>query len=140
MRPQKARKVRISSDSVFFSPSVLGYPVHVFIHGGALVEGSSSFYEASGVTMALEGGIITVTLNYRLNIFGYFKPSSISNGHFGFRDQQLALKWVKQNIAAFGGDPHCVTLAGQSAGAVFSRIYLLIFFYLKDSFHAFVRC
>jgi para-nitrobenzyl esterase len=95
-----------------------GYPVFVFIHGGALIAGSSSDLgnQVWGTTLASQNEVITVTINYRLSIFGFFKPSTIKNGHFGFRDQQLALKWVQDNIAAFGGNPKRVTLGGQSAG------------------------
>lgn len=74
--------------------------------------------------MALQNEIITVTINYRLNVFGFFKPSVLKNGHFGFRDQQLALKWVQQNIEDFGGDPKRVTLAGQSAG---NYLFIILF-------------
>lgn len=102
-----------------------GYPVFVFIHGGGLISGTSSEYEAVGVTWALLNEVVVVTINYRLNVFGFFKPSAIANGHFGFRDQQLALKWVKQNIAAFGGDPDRVTLSGQSAGARSTQLHTL---------------
>ncbi len=95
-------------------------PVMVWIHGGALVGGGSSLYDPS--RMVLGGDVIVVTINYRLSFLGFFAHQAIdaeghTNGNYGLMDQQLALKWVKHNIAAFGGDRHRITIFGQSAGA-----------------------
>ena len=96
-------------------------PVMVWIHGGGLFDGESNDYDGS--KLARDGGIIVVTINYRLNIFGFLAlPGLDDAGHafanYGLMDQQAALGWVHSNIAAFGGDPNNVTLAGESAGAV----------------------
>ncbi|MBE0651358.1 MAG: carboxylesterase family protein [Bacteroidales bacterium] len=98
-------------------------PVIVFIHGGAFRGGSGSVPLYNGTAMA-EKGVVFVTINYRLGIFGFFALPELtaeskhhSSGNYGFLDQIAALKWVKKNIAAFGGDPNNVTIAGQSAGA-----------------------
>ena len=93
-------------------------PVMVWIHGGALVEGSSDPYDP---TRLVKEGVIVVTINYRLGYLGFFAHPAIDaeghvNGNYGFMDQQFALKWVQENIKAFGGDPDQVTIFGQSAG------------------------
>jgi para-nitrobenzyl esterase len=95
-------------------------PVMVWIHGGALVGGGSSLYDPS--PMVLAGDVIVVTINYRLGLLGFFAHQAIdaeghTNGNYGLMDQQLALNWVNDNIAAFGGDPNRITIFGQSAGA-----------------------
>ncbi|MDR3216419.1 MAG: carboxylesterase family protein [Clostridiaceae bacterium] len=95
-------------------------PVLVFIHGGAFAGGSSSQYIYHGHNFA-EIGIVTVTLNYRLGALGMFDFSEIDGdfvSNIALRDQTFALKWVHENIAAFGGDPDNVTIMGQSAGAI----------------------
>ncbi|MHA3700797.1 carboxylesterase/lipase family protein [Jatrophihabitans sp. YIM 134969] len=92
-------------------------PVYVFIHGGGLVNGSSN--QAGGEKIAQETGVVTVSLNYRLGVFGFLGLpglSSAGEGNYGFLDQQAALRWVQRNIAAFGGDSGQVTLGGESAG------------------------
>ena len=93
-------------------------PVYVFIHGGGLVNGSSN--QAGGEKIVRETNAIVVTMNYRLGVFGFLGlpglQSSRGNGNFGFLDQQAALRWVRRNIAAFGGDPRQVTVGGESAG------------------------
>ena len=96
-------------------------PVMVWIHGGGLFDGEANDYDGS--KLARDGGIIVVTINYRLNIFGFLALPGLDNaGHafanYGLMDQQAALGWVRSNIGAFGGDPNNVTLAGESAGAV----------------------
>jgi para-nitrobenzyl esterase len=96
-------------------------PVLVWIHGGGFVDGSANQHD--GGELAARTGIMVVTLNYRLNVFGFLALPALSaeaedgtSGNYGLLDQLAALKWLKRNIAAFGGDPGCVTLAGQSAG------------------------
>ncbi|MCT7350802.1 carboxylesterase family protein [Streptomyces sp. 15-116A] len=96
-------------------------PVMVWIHGGGFTIGSGTFYDGS--ELAARGDVIVVTLNYRLGAFGYLahpglaeeSPEGVS-GNYGLLDQQAALRWVRQNIAAFGGDPGEVTVFGESAG------------------------
>ncbi|MFI0372976.1 carboxylesterase/lipase family protein [Actinomadura sp. 1N219] len=93
-------------------------PVMVFLHGGGFVNGSGATYDPSRVTA--QGQVVSVTVNYRLGALGFLDHPSLPDpqaGNFGFADQQAALRWVRRNIAAFGGDPGNVTLWGQSAGA-----------------------
>jgi para-nitrobenzyl esterase len=98
-------------------------PVFVFIHGGANVEGSGSIPVYDGEGLASKG-LVVVTINYRLGIFGFLahpeltreSPDSVS-GNYGLLDQIAAVRWVHDNIAAFGGDASRITVAGQSAGA-----------------------
>lgn len=105
-------------------------PVVVWIHGGALVSGYSHEQMYDGAKMAGEG-VIVVSINYRLGILGWLAHSALSaespdgiSGNYGLRDQIAALDWVKRNIAAFGGDPANVTIAGESAGGL-SVMYLM---------------
>ena len=95
-------------------------PVIVWIHGGGNVDGETPGYDGS--KMASDGRTVVVTLEYRLNLMGWFAHPALDNeGHlfanYGLLDQQAVLKWVKRNIAQFGGDKNNVTVAGQSAGA-----------------------
>jgi para-nitrobenzyl esterase len=101
-------------------------PVIVWIHGGAFVGGASSLYPLD--YMAKSGGVIVVSLNYRLGVFGFMAHSSFDadhNGGYGLEDQRLALHWVKRNIGAFGGDAGNVTVAGESAGAASVCMHIL---------------
>ena len=96
-------------------------PVMVWIHGGALVVGESDDYVPTSLVNT--GGVIVVTINYRLGYFGFLATSGLdAEGHvavnYGFQDQQFALAWVQRNIAGFGGDPARVTIAGESAGGL----------------------
>ncbi|MCO5975089.1 carboxylesterase family protein [Actinoallomurus sp. WRP6H-15] len=92
-------------------------PVMVFLHGGDLTSGSGSQFEPR--RMAAQGDVVVVTVNYRLGIFGFFGHAGLpGSGTFGLQDQQAALRWVRRNAAAFGGDARNVTLFGQSAGAI----------------------
>ena len=91
-------------------------PVLVWIHGGGFSAGAGS--DVDPRRLAAAGPLIVVTLNYRLGILGFLGlPGLPGSGSFGLLDQQQALRWVQRNIAAFGGDPGNVTLAGESAGA-----------------------
>ena len=101
-----------------------GCPVMVWIHGGALVGGSSSEPMYDGVKIAQQG-IVFVSINYRLGLLGYLAHPALSaespqhlSGNYGLLDQIEALRWVRDNIAAFGGDPRQVTIAGESAGGL----------------------
>jgi len=98
-------------------------PVMVWLHGGALTRGSGAIDTYDGASLA-QKDVILVTINYRLGVFGYFAHPELvaesprfSAGNYGILDQIQALKWVQQNIAAFGGDPDNVTVFGESAGA-----------------------
>ena len=96
-----------------------GLPVMVWIHGGSLVTGGGGFYDPT--RMVEQGGVIVVTINYRLGLLGFFAHKAIDEechlkGNYGLMDQQLALRWVKRNIGAFGGDSKRVTIFGESAG------------------------
>lgn len=94
-------------------------PVFFWIHGGAFVGGSSSLYRLD--KLAREGRLVVVSANYRLGALGFMpNPAFASNGYngnYGLEDQRLAMKWVQDNIEAFGGDKNNVTIAGESAGA-----------------------
>lgn len=99
-------------------------PVMVYIYGGGFVSGGAGVPIYDGEAMAKKG-IIFVVINYRVGIFGFFAHPELTkesphnaSGNYGLMDQLAALKWVKQNIAAFGGDPDKVTIAGQSAGSM----------------------
>jgi para-nitrobenzyl esterase len=99
-------------------------PVMVWIYGGAFVFGSGSWPGTSGVQFTKQG-VILVTFNYRLGRLGFFAFPALSNehpeepkGNYAYMDQIAALKWVQENIAAFGGDPNNVTIFGESAGGV----------------------
>jgi para-nitrobenzyl esterase len=105
-------------------------PVMVWIHGGSLTTGAGSEPMYEGTKLA-ERGVVVVSINYRLGVLGYLahpllsaeSPDRIS-GNYGLLDQIEALRWVKRNIAAFGGDPSNVTIMGESAGGL-SVMYLL---------------
>src|SRR6185503_18777130 len=96
-------------------------PVLVWIHGGGLVQDGARNYD--GTKLAADG-IVVVTINYRLGALGFLAHPALASrpggaaGNYGLMDQQAALRWVKHNITQFGGDPHNVTIAGQSAGGV----------------------
>jgi len=92
-------------------------PVIVYIHGGAYSSGSGSSSLYDGSTLCRRGDVVVVTVNHRLSLFGYlFLPGFPDSGNAGMLDLVRALRWVRDNIAAFGGDPACVTLLGQSGG------------------------
>ncbi|MFI0203610.1 MULTISPECIES: carboxylesterase/lipase family protein [Streptomyces] len=110
-------------------------PVLVWIHGGGFVSGSGSLPGYSGETFARDGDLVVVSINYRIGPLGYLYPGTYdaeegegggewgeddgeAGGNFWLSDQLAALHWVKENIASFGGDPDCITVAGQSGGAV----------------------
>ncbi len=99
-------------------------PVLIYFNGGGLMAGSGSEPRYAGMSMARKG-IISITANYREGIFGFFAHSDLSketpykgSGNYGFLDQVKAIKWVRDNIAAFGGDPDRITIVGESAGSM----------------------
>ncbi|MEZ5892502.1 MAG: carboxylesterase family protein [Parvularculaceae bacterium] len=107
-----------------------GAPVFFWIHGGSLQAGAGSQRMFDGAKLA-EKGLVVVSINYRLGALGYLAHPELSaespdgiSGNYGLLDQIAALKWVQRNIAAFGGDPDNVTIAGESAGAL-SVMYLM---------------
>ena len=104
-------------------------PVFVYIYGGGFNEGSGSVAIYDGEALAKKG-LVVVTVNYRVGVFGFLAHPELAaespraaSGNYGLLDQVAALRWIQQNIAAFGGDPANVTIAGQSAGAM--SVYLL---------------
>ncbi|MFN7921452.1 MAG: carboxylesterase family protein [Bryobacteraceae bacterium] len=99
-------------------------PVLVYVFGGGFQNGDGSEPRYDGESMASKG-IVAVSTNYRLNIFGFFSHPELTaesphhaSGNYGLLDQAAALQWVQRNIAAFGGDPKKVTIAGESAGSI----------------------
>jgi len=104
-------------------PATAKLPVIVWFYGGGFVAGSNSEPRYDGENLAKKGAII-ISPNYRLGIFGFFshpeltKESGVNgSGNYGLLDQVAALQWVVKNISAFGGDPHNITIAGESAGS-----------------------
>jgi para-nitrobenzyl esterase len=100
------------------------HPVMVYIHGGSNVAGSAAEELSNGLTL-VPRGVVLVTLDYRLGIFGFMRTPALdaesghqASGDYGLMDQIAALRWVQKNIAGFGGDPGNVTVFGQSAGSV----------------------
>jgi para-nitrobenzyl esterase len=90
-------------------------PVVVWLYGGGFVTGGAQQYDAA--RLATAGKLVVVTPNYRLGALGFLSTPSVGTGNYGLMDQTAALRWVRKNVARFGGDPRNVTLAGQSAGA-----------------------
>jgi len=126
--------------NVWTAPTTGKAPVIVWIHGGALVTGSSkeTLYDGSALAAA---GVTVVSINYRLGVLGYLAHPDLSaespvgiSGNYGLLDQVAALQWVKTNIAAFGGDPENVTIAGESAGGL-SVMYLMASPLARGLFH-----
>ncbi|MBK8946138.1 MAG: carboxylesterase family protein [Ignavibacteriae bacterium] len=98
-------------------------PVVMYIPGGAFLNGSGNVPVYNGANLAKKG-LVVVTINYRVGVFGFFAHSELtkesehnSSGNYGLLDQLAALKWIQRNISVFGGDPNKVTIMGQSAGA-----------------------
>ena len=98
-------------------------PVLVYFYGGGLMAGDGSELRYDGASMARRG-IVAVTVNYRLGVFGFLAHPELTresahnaSGNYGFLDQAAALRWVSQNIAAFGGDPRRITISGESSGS-----------------------
>jgi para-nitrobenzyl esterase len=124
------RSDRMSKDCLYlnvWTPATSGkekLPVLVYIFGGGFQNGDGSEPRYDGESMARHG-IVVVAVNYRTNVFGFFAHPELtresphySSGNYGLLDQVAALKWAQSNIAAFGGDPKRVTVAGESAGSI----------------------
>ena len=114
--------------NVFTPDTRAKLPVLVWIHGGGYFDGASNDYDGS--RLAAQGKLVVVTINYRLNLFGFLSHPALDAqtkpfGNYGLMDMQAALKWVRANIAAFGGDADNVTLGGQSAGAGASAAHVI---------------
>jgi para-nitrobenzyl esterase len=101
--------------NVWAPPNAHGLPVMAHIHGGGFFKGSGN---GDNTLLVNTGNVVVVAMNYRLNIFGFLANRSFgaNSGDYGLQDQQAALRWVQQNVSAFGGDPHNVTIFGESAG------------------------
>ena len=104
----------------------LPLPVMVWIHGGALTIGSGRMDEYGPQYFMDTESVVVVTINYRLGPFGFLSMGTEDvPGNAGFRDQSLALKWVNDNIANFGGDPETISIAGESAGSLSVALHLV---------------
>jgi len=100
-------------------------PVFFWIHGGGFSMGAGEMF-GQQPDLLLEAGIVVVSINYRLGALGFFAlEGSEITGNQGLKDQLMALRWIKQNIANFGGDPNRITIAGESAGAVSVHSHIL---------------
>ena len=118
----------MSEDSLYLNiwkpaGEVKNAPVLVYIHGGSLMTGQPWYADYSGMGLARDG-VIVVNMGYRLGVFGFYADPELAaespngtTGNYGLLDQIKALEWVRDNIAAFGGDPDNVTVAGESAGS-----------------------
>ncbi|VDK47610.1 unnamed protein product [Anisakis simplex] len=121
---------RVSEDCLYlniFTPdaskvSQLMYPVLVFFHGGNFQTGSAN--EWPGEVLASRG-IVVVTVNYRLGVFGFMSMGDDVTGNYGIQDQRMALQFVRDHISSFGGDPQSVTVVGHDAGGVSVGIHML---------------
>lgn len=106
--------------NVWAPESAEALPVMVWLHGGAYTFGSSAQPLYEGATLVRDGGVVLVTVNYRLGALGFLDLSGVDpeafDGNLALKDVLLALNWVQENVAAFGGDPSRVTVFGESAG------------------------
>jgi len=110
-----------------------GAPVIVWLHTGSFLAASANFASHNGLRLAAETGVVVVAPNYRLGPLGFLSHQALADedpnhpvsGNYGLLDQRWVLQWVRDNIAAFGGDPNNVTLAGTSAGADSTGLHLI---------------
>jgi para-nitrobenzyl esterase len=136
--PQRALSFDIGEEDCLYvnvhtpAPLPSGAPVMVWIHGGAFIfgEGLQTDNGTRGDVLAAEHGVIVVSMNYRLGAFGFLAHEALTaadgtSGNYGFADQVAALRWVQENIAAFGGDPDNVTIFGESAGGLSVCLHLI---------------
>ncbi len=118
--------------NVFAPASAIGrkLPVMFYLHGGGFTTGSASAPGVDGTQLARHGDVVVISINHRLNLFGFLYlaelvgPDYANSGNVGMLDCVAALRWVRQNISAFGGDPDNVTIFGQSGGA--SKVAVLM--------------
>ncbi|OHU30968.1 hypothetical protein BKG76_04510 [Mycobacteroides franklinii] len=101
-----------------------GRPVMVWLHGGAFVSGGGLQAWYDGAKLCQEQGVVVVSVNYRLGVFGFLHLAGVSQGNLGLLDQLEALRWVQRRIADYGGDPSNVTVFGQSAGGLSTALLL----------------
>lgn len=123
-----ASKQRQAEDCLYLNVTTpacddAGRPVMVWIHGGGFTSGAGSIPWYSGIALAARDDVVVVTVNYRLGAFGFLHLASLgsdlaASGNVGLLDQVAALRWVRDNIAGFGGDPGNVTVFGESAGGM----------------------
>lgn len=110
-----------SEDCLFLAittPDLTGTrPVMLWVHGGGYLTGGGTLPMFDGGRLAADGDVVVVSVNYRLGALGFLAHEGVSDGNLGLYDQILALEWVSDHIAAFGGDPANITVFGQSAGA-----------------------
>ncbi len=102
--------------TVWAPVSAQGLPVLFWLHGGAFLTGGGALDWYDGSLLAREGKVIVVSPNYRLGALGFLRSPGLADGNMGLLDAELALQWVRENIADFGGDPGRITVMGQSAG------------------------
>tara|TARA_R110000751_G_scaffold155240_1_gene260386 strand:- start:14136 stop:15728 length:1593 start_codon:yes stop_codon:yes gene_type:complete len=132
----KSRSDGVSEDCLYLNiwtpttRNMKDLPVMVYFYGGGNVAGDASENRYDGESMAKKG-IVVVTTNYRLNVFGNLAHPDLSaespykaSGNYGQMDQHMALQWVQKNIGAFGGDPKRVTIAGESAGSIGVSVHM----------------
>jgi para-nitrobenzyl esterase len=104
-------------------------PVMLWIHGGAFVAGASNGDDGHNIIAAAKEKVVVVSINYRLGVFGFFSNKQIlgegAGANFGLQDQEVAFEWVKQHIAAFGGNPNDITAFGESAGSMSVAMHML---------------
>ena len=121
--PENSENITFSEDCLYlnvFVPENLPsdshlYPTMIWIYGGGFVIGLSNIYDVG--PFSLSGNVIVVTINYRLNVWGFLSTDDPdTNGNLGLFDQHLAIRWVHDNIQSFGGDPNRITIFGESAG------------------------
>jgi len=125
------RSAGVSEDCLYlnvWTPAKIGnekLPVLVYFYGGGFMAGDGSEPRYDGESMARNKGIVTITVNYRLGVFGFFSHPELTaesphsaSGNYGLLDQAQALQWVKENVSSFGGDPNKITIAGESAGSI----------------------
>ncbi|MFM0180778.1 carboxylesterase family protein [Paraburkholderia nemoris] len=121
-----AKGIDMSEDAFrlnVFTPSLSErLPVIFWIHGGGFITGGGALPCYSGRRLTESGRAVVVTMNYRLGLLGNLFMKGISKGNLAVRDLEMALEWVKSNIAGFGGDPEAIVLAGQSAGAWYTQL------------------
>jgi carboxylesterase type B len=128
--PQKDQSEDCLYLNVYRPDDAQNWPVMVFIHGGAFQAGTASLELFDGAALAKAGKVVVVDFNYRLGTLGFLAANDNNTqhsltGNYGFLDQQFALQWVQDNIAAFGGDRSKVTIFGQSAGAMSVGLHMV---------------